>query len=385
MESNPFAHAINIPPSIGIEDLNAMLRHMVELGGSDLFLMGGSQAWIQLNSRMVRITRRELSDQEIFQVLMHNDIYGANAPSRLGGKDPINTSHEFVVKDGAERTRYRFRVNAVGCLRRGRQSVTMTLRTIPTVPPTAAALGIEADILRVARGADQGLILVTGATGNGKSTLLGSLIRDQLEAVDGNRNVVTIEAPIEFVYDDVEKASSFITQMEVDKHINDFHEGVKNAMRMAPTTILIGEARDYETVSSALEASVTGHVVYSTVHTNSVPETFQRLVGVYPESLQLQARLDILQALKMVITQRLIPTVDGKRTAIREYLVLDQAIKDRLAAASNLTRESFAILREFGRPMAEDAREKFAAGVISQETLDRQLLNYDAGGDHGAS
>jgi defect-in-organelle-trafficking protein DotB len=374
---DPFEHCLDLPPRIGVEDVNRMLQYMTDAGGSDLFLMGNSQVFMSLHGEKIRLSKRELSDDEVVRVLKEDGIYGANAPSRLGSGKPIDTAHEFIVKAGGERKRYRYRVNAIGCQRNGRQSLTVTLRSIPTTPPRTQDISLEEEILDVCRKADQGLILVTGATGNGKSTTLAAILRDQVERAGANRNLVTIESPIEFVYDDIEKPDSFVTQLQVGRNIGSFHDGVVNAMRMAPTTILIGEARDYETVVSAVEASVTGHVAFSTVHTNSVPETLQRLVGLYPEALQTQARLDITQALRMVCTQRLVPTLDGRRTAIKEYLVFTQEVKDMLYKAENLTAATFEALRRHGRPMVEDAKEKYEAGIIAETVYERQVMNYE--------
>ncbi|MBP4081419.1 ATPase, T2SS/T4P/T4SS family [Aeromonas sp. MrichA-1] len=371
---------VSIPTRIDESVLNQLLLHMEHIGGSDLFLMGGSPVWVSRYGKKVQITRRALTDKEALSVLQ--SIYGDNAPAKLGTASPIDTSHEFKEEisngtDNVEVLRHRFRVNGVSCLRNGRQSVTITLRTIPTTPPTVSAIKVEEAILSSCRNSDQGLILVVGATGNGKSTLLASILRDQLEDEHGHRNLVTIEAPIEFVYDDIHKPNSFITQLEVGRHIETFHSGVVNSLRMAPTTILIGEARDYETVSAAVEASVTGHVVFSTVHANSVAETFQRLVSVFPKEMQNQAKYDIVQALKMVVAQRLIPTVDGRRTAIREYLVMNQAIKSALVQSSNLANAAFEMVELHGRSMMRDVEEKYQSGIISKEVYERQRVNYE--------
>jgi defect-in-organelle-trafficking protein DotB len=371
---------VSIPTRIDESVLNQLLLHMENIGGSDLFLMGGSPVWVSRYGKKVQITKRALTDKEALSVLQ--SIYGDNAPAKLGTACPIDTSHEFKEEisngtDNVEVLRHRFRVNGVSCLRNGRQSITITLRTIPTTPPTVSAIKVEEAILGSCRNSDQGLILVVGATGNGKSTLLASILRDQLEDEHGHRNLVTIEAPIEFVYDDIYKPNSFITQLEVGRHIETFHSGVVNSLRMAPTTILIGEARDYETVSAAVEASVTGHVVFSTVHANSVAETFQRLVSVFPKEMQNQAKYDIVQALKMVVAQRLIPTVDGRRTAIREYLVMNQAIKSALVQSSNLANAAFEMVELYGRSMMRDVEEKYQNGIISKEVYERQRANYE--------
>ncbi len=364
----------DFPPRVsGKEDLNMLLQKMVNQGGSDIFIMSGMEVWMSIFGRKRRLTRRRLGHSEVMAMLV--DIYGANAQAQMGRVEPIDTSYEFKP-DRA--TRYRFRVNAVGSTRDGGDAVTITLRSIPTTPPSAQDLGIEQDIIHTCDITDQGMILVVGATGNGKSTVLASILRDQMEKSQGNRNFVTIEAPVEFVYDAVEKPTSFTTQIEVGRHIKSFSDGVVNALRMAPNVILIGESRDYETVSSAVEASKTGHTVYSTVHSNNVAETLRRLVAVYPEDLQGFAQFDIVDSMTMIIAQRLVPSVDGKRVALREYLKFDTRVKDVLRKAPNLTLAAYDMVNRYGRSMVSDAEDKFKEGRISLEVIDRIKANYDA-------
>lgn len=375
---------LKTPPRVdNIDFVNKMLEHMADINGSDLFIMGSSEVFCSRYGRKVRITDRKLTEGEAKNVI--SAIYNSNAMSFLGAGQPIDCSHEFYVekKMGGDemsfsRKRYRFRVNAVNCLREGRISLTTTIRSIPTDPPRWDVLGVEKDIIDVSRNLDQGLVLVVGATGNGKSTLLAAILRDRIEDPEGNVNLVTIEKPIEFVYDSIPKPSSFITQLQVGQHIHSFHEGVVNALRMAPNIILVGETRDLETTQASLEASMTGHGVYSTVHANNVVETFQRLVYVFPQELQTQAKVDILQPMRMIVAQRLVPTVDGKRTAIREYMVFDQQHKDRMLASKNFIAESFKLVSDHGRPMIVDAQEKYADGIISEATFKRIQANYAA-------
>jgi defect-in-organelle-trafficking protein DotB len=374
-------YIMSIPPRAdSIDVVNAMLEHMVNIRGSDLFLMGSSEVWCSRYGRKVKITNRRLSDNEVKNLI--SVIYNQNAPSMLGAGQPIDTSHEFYreVSEGFnhDRLRFRFRVNAVGCLRGGRKSITVTLRSIPSNPPHWETLGIEPTIMQTSRNLDQGLILVVGATGNGKSTLLASILRDRIEGPESHTNLVTIEKPIEFVYDEVDKPSSFCTQLQVGTDIDSFHGGVVNALRMAPNVILVGETRDLETTQASLEASMTGHGVFSTVHANNVPETFQRLVYVYPEAMQNQAKIDILQPMKMIVAQRLIPTVDGGRTAIREFMVFDQKHKEIMLESGNFAAAAFKMVHEDGRPMIEDAQDKYRDGIISEETFRRIQANYSA-------
>jgi defect-in-organelle-trafficking protein DotB len=190
--------------------------------------------------------------------------------------------------------------------------------------------------------------------------------------------MVTIEAPIEFVYDEIKMDNAFITQMQVGSDVESFAAGVRNSLRMAPKVILVGESRDLETVQGSLEASMTGHGVYSTVHANDVPQTFQRLVYVFPEEMQQQAKMDVLQPMRMIVAQRLIPTVDGGRTAIRELMVFDQQDKDMLMSASNMASAAFKLVNSKGKPMIVDAEQKYKDGIISEEWFKRIKLNYDS-------
>ena len=371
----------DIPPRAdNINVVNQLLEHMVNIGGSDLFLLGSGEVWVSRYGRKVKITNRRLSDSEVKNLI--SVIYNQNAPSMLGAGQPIDTSHEFYRETGDgfnhDRQRFRFRVNAIGCLRGGRKSLTITMRSIPSEPPHWQKLGIEPLIMETSRNLDQGLILVVGATGNGKSTLLASILRDRIETVDSHTNLVTIEKPIEFVYDDIDKPTSFVTQMQVGTDVGSFHDGVVNSLRMAPNVILVGETRDLETTQASLEASMTGHGVFSTVHANNVPETFQRLVYVFPEDMQNQAKIDILQPMKMIVAQRLIPTVDGGRTAIREYMVFEQKHKEMMLENGNFAATAFKMVHNEGRPMIEDATEKYRDGIISEQWYNRIKANYAA-------
>lgn len=376
-QDDKYKCCVNIPPRLsGVEGLNTLLERMAELGGSDMFLMGGSQVWLSLFGKKVLLTRRNLSEKEVMGLLQA--FYGVNAPAKLGSGEPIDTAYEFIKINNGRKERLRFRVNAISCLRGGRNSLTITMREIPTTPKSVNELGVESGIVDTCREAVQGLILVVGATGSGKSTLLSSILRDQLEDPDGHRNLVTVESPIEFVYDDIEKPTAFVTQLEVGKHVDSFNMGVVNSLRMAPTTILVGEARDYETVCCAVEASVTGHVVFSTVHANSVAETFQRMVAVYPEDMQSQAKYDLVQAIKLVVAQRLLVTLDGKRTAIREYMILDQNIKNQMATAGNIGVKAFEMVNKYGRPMIKDIQQKYEEGIISEAVYKTAMANYSS-------
>ena len=304
------------------------------------------------------MTRRRLSNTEVGEVL--NAMYGPNATTLImSGKD-IDT--HFEIRPNRS-DRYRFRINGTGCQVEGHDGIQITARTIPTDPPKLADMKLPQSILD-AIAPEQGVVYVTGATGSGKSTLLAAIIRDITEAAESNRKVLTYEAPIEFVYDSVEKISSVVSQSEIPRHLPSFAAGVRNALRRKPRLILVGEARDPETIAAVMEAAMTGHPVYTTLHSNGVAETMRRLVITFPPEERQGRTIDIIETVRLVISQRLVPTVDGKRVALREYLVFDEKIRDILLDTDilNITNVVRKLVREHGLTMESDAHEKFKAG-----------------------
>jgi twitching motility protein PilT len=173
-----------------------------------------------------------------------------------------------------------------------------------------------------------GLVLVTGQTGSGKSTSLAAMV-DKINRERGE-NIITIEDPIEFVH---KNKNSIITQREVGRDTNSFATALKGALRQDPDIILLGELRDYETVSMALTAAETGHLVFGTLHTSGAPETINRIIDVFPAEEQAQARSQLSQSLRLVMTQQLLKRQGGGRIGAFEVMVC-------VPAVANLIRES---------------------------------------------
>jgi len=372
---------VNIPTNPGNrETLEMLLWKMIELSGSDIFIMGNSPVYCRVGPQMIQLTQRKLTDQNVFEIA--NVIYGEQARVKLGAGKLIDTSYDIKnrVEDpnGSRTDLYRWRVNMVSCNRNSRLSATITMRSIPGTPPRSSDFDIPQEIKDVIMNTDQGMGLVVGPTGSGKTTLMAACLSDKLLEPESYRNLVTIEQPIEFVYDRLDLRDSFVTQMEVGRHIDSFTDGIENAMRMAPTDILLGESRSFETITAAIQGALTGHFLLSTLHANSVPETFQRIKSMFPESLQHTAIPETVQALKLCATQRLLPKIGGGRIAVREYLVLDQDVKNRLTRSANPTMEAFSLLEEFGQPMIADIEAKHQQGLISKEEFERQSYNYKA-------
>lgn len=344
--------------------MDKMLEHAESLHASDITIQTGYPIFAEVYGRLLRLTNRSLSNTETGDLI--NSIYGPNATTQLlSGKD-IDTHYEFRPNRGV---RYRYRVNGTSCMVEGHDAIQITLRTIPTTPPKLETMGLPPNILE-ALSPQEGIVFITGATGSGKSTLLASIIRELIETADSNRKVLTYEAPIEFVFDEIETISSVVSQSEIPRHIPSFADGVRNALRRKPRLIMVGECRDSETISAALEAALTGHPVYTTLHTSGVAETMRRLVTSFAGEERLGRTIDILETIRLCIWQKLVPTVDGKRVALREYLVFDEEVRDILLESdpNEVTSTTRKMVRQRGQLMTVDARLKFEQGIISERT-----------------
>jgi twitching motility protein PilT len=211
---------------------------------------------------------------------------------------------------------------------RQRGTVAVSMRLIPAQIPTPESLGVPASVISLAQ-ESRGLILVTGATGSGKSTTLASLVGliNQMRAL----HILTIEDPIEFVHED---RMAVVTQREVGFDTLEYANGLRSALRQDPDVILIGEMRDMETIETALIAAETGHLVLSTLHTLDAPETINRIIAVFPPHQQNQVRHQLSRVLKAAVSQRLLPRSDGRgRVLACEVLIATALVRDCIADA----------------------------------------------------
>jgi defect-in-organelle-trafficking protein DotB len=350
------------PIRLSPESLNEILIHSVKHGASDITLQTNEPIIAEIYGRLKKITRRRLSNTEVGEVI--NEMYGPNGTTQIMSGRDVDTHYEIRP---SRSERYRFRINATGCQVEGHDGIQITARTIPSDPPKLETMMLP-QILIDAIEPEQGVVYITGATGSGKSTLLSAIIRNIVENPESHRKILTYEAPIEFVYDNVEKVSSVVSQSEIPRHLPSFAAGVRNALRRKPRLILVGEARDAETIGSVMEAAMTGHPVYTTLHSNGVAETMRRLVMTFPADERQGRTIDIIETIRVVISQRLIPTIDGKRVALREYLIFDEKVRDALLEAdpTEITAAVRNMVRQKGKTMAADAKEKFDAGIISE-------------------
>lgn len=232
-------------------------------------------------------------------------------------KEENDLDFAFVIKDT------RFRASAFGTI----SGPGLTLRVIVSEAPNIDNLGLPKAVHDSLELRD-GLVLVTGATGSGKSTSLAAMI-DKINRTRAE-NIITVEDPIEFTHKNLK---SIISQREVGKDTNSFKSALKGALRQDPDIILMGELRDYETISMALTAAETGHLVFGTLHTNGAPETINRLVDAFPPEEQNKAQAQLSLSLRLVMTQQLLQRKGGGRIGAFEVLINTPAI-------ANLIREN---------------------------------------------
>lgn len=356
----------NEPAWFGARNVEDFFHWASKTGASDITITTNDRIVLEIYGKNYRVTSRRLTNQEVQEIAV--SMYrGEGAKAILSGNSDMD--FPFQIRPSRDEV-FRYRVNATPIYTDGARGIQITARTIPDMPPELKTLGLEEEIYQN-MAPKQGMIVVTGGTGSGKSTLLASIIRHLLEQPDGHRKFLTYESPIEYVYDGVEKPSSLIAQTDVPGHLPTFAAGTRNALRRKPAVILVGEARDAETIGEAVTASMTGHTLYSTVHSNGFADTIRRMVNVFPESEKNGRAVDIVSSLRMVISQRLVPSTDGKRVALREYVVFNDEIVDFILSAGldNLTTSCREVLRRFGKSFAQDARIKHKEGRISDRIL----------------
>jgi twitching motility protein PilT len=296
-------------------DLHRALAKLMEMNGSDLHLKVPSQPLCRVDGDLVPIPGVEPLAAEDTEA----------AIKMMLGTDSVKYT-EFQA-DGEVDLAYavaglaRFRVNAF----RQRGSVSIVLRAIPYGIKTIEELDLPPVIRELAE-EERGIVLLTGTTGSGKSTTLAAMI-DHINSTKA-RHVVTIEDPIEFLHVD---KRSVINQREIGMDTKDFKAALRRVLRQDPDVILIGEMRDEETVQTALSAAETGHLVFSTVHTVDASETINRLIEFFPPHMHNQVRAMIAGTLKGAVSQRLVPTSDGRgRVATCEVLRMTGRVKDMI-------------------------------------------------------
>jgi twitching motility protein PilT len=322
-------------------DFSEVLRRMVEARASDVHITAGVPPAIR--------EKGKIAHMEGFPVLSSQDtreiVYGIlNEDQRKRFENNKQLDFAYAIPNVA-----RFRVNCF--FQRG--SISAAFRLVPQEIPNLDSLGVP-QVLRELTQKPRGFVLVTGPTGSGKSTTLAAM----LDVINTERpdHILTIEDPIEFLHD---HKKSIVNQREVGSDAPDFALGLRAALREDPDDILVGEMRDLETMATALTAAETGHLVFATLHTQSTSQTVDRIIDVFPPQQQGQVRSQLSIALQGIVTQQLLPTLDGMgRIVACEVLVPTPAVRNLIREGK--THQIYAALQ--------------TSGAVGMQTMDADLV-----------
>ncbi len=346
-------------------DLDYLLTWATEIKASDIIFQPGEPPVVVYRDETVRVMKRLLSTDEVNDILVI--VTSPDAPARLKGANDIPFSWQ-VKQDRLSTLRYRGQATAIQSPSGMDSAVEVVFRTMPAAPPTVDEIGLPPEIVDAALAKD-GLMLVTGPTGSGKTTTLAAILRKGLETKPGRR-LICYEHPVEFDYYSVENRQGTVAQSQVGEHVHSFQHGVTIALRRKPARILFGEIRDVETIEGAFVAAQTGHAVYGTLHTNSVPAAVPRMVNEFPAASRWAMARNIIDSSRLIMHQRLTKSSSGSLLALREYLIFTEAVRARILSAGELgyVGEMAAILRENRTRLIDDVKDKHDAGLLSEQS-----------------
>jgi twitching motility protein PilT len=331
--------------------IDDLLRMATERWASDLHLSEGLPPMTRVDGRLVKMEYDPLPSAEIqrlvYEVLSNPQI------------QQFETTHELDFSYGLQGVgRFRFNVY------RQRNCISAAMRAIPTRIPTIEELRLPSTLRDLVR-RPSGLILVTGATGAGKSTTLAAL----LHAINQERecHILTIEDPIEYVHT---HARAMINQREIGADTDSFHNALRAVLREDPDVILVGELRDLETIAAAVTLAETGHLVLGTLHTRNAPQTIDRLVDVFPPNQQDQIKVQLANCLEAVLAQQLLPRNGGGRIAAMEIMIATSGVRNLIREGKS---EQLSSLVETGAQQGMQTMDRTLVDLFRQGTISRDV------------
>jgi twitching motility protein PilT len=341
-------------------DMHELLRYTIEKHASDLHITTGSPVMVRVHGSIRKIDKNNLS---------HEDV--RNLVGQILKEDQLAVLEESHELDFALHLPDigRFRVNVF----HQRKGVAAVFRIIPQKILSLETLGLP-DTIKSLIGLDYGLILVTGPTGSGKSTTLAAMIDYINSTKEGH--IITIEDPIEFIH---HTKNCAVNQREIGSSTHSFANALRSALREDPDYVLVGEMRDLETISLALTAAETGHLVFGTLHTSSAAKTITRVIDVFPADEQDRIRVQLSESLQGIIAQRLYPRKDKPgRVAAYEILIATQAIRNLVREKKIFQIESvIQTSKQMGMQNMEQSKRKLVAdGIISADWLHERMTLY---------
>lgn len=343
-------------------DINDVLSYAVETGASDVHLTVGLKPIIRHNGQLKELEKEavltaEMIDNVAEYLIKDNDTY----LNKLHNEKHLDLAYSIAGMG-------RFRVNIY--TQRGSRAV--AIRIVSSTIPKVDELGLPESVASLAEYSN-GLVLITGPTGSGKSTTLAAVI-DKINR-ERSLHVITLEDPIEFTH---RHMKSIVNQREIGSDAEGFASALKSTLRQDPDVILVGEMRDLDTISIALTAAETGHLVFGTLHTINAPQTIERIIDVFPAEQQRQIRTQLSNTLQAVIAQQLL-SVEGKTTRVPAAEVLFASPAVRNLIREGKTHQIISTIQTSGKlgmqTMDSSLRMLFQKGLISEEELQRRSHN----------
>ena len=344
-----------------IMDLFSILKSATERNASDIFIVGGAPLSYKANGTISRLDEQFLSIQDT-EMLVREIFVMAGMPLENDELPQRETDFSFSVSGMG-----RFRAN----IYKQRGSYAAVLRFVPFELPDAEKLGIPPQVMEFSK-CKGGIVLITGAASNGKSTTLSCII-NRINSTQ-NGHIITIEDPIEFLH---KHNKSIISQREINLDTNSYLDALRAALRQSPDVILLGEMRDYETISVAMTAAETGQLVLSTLHTLGAASTIDRIIDVFPINQQRQIRIQLSMTLKGVVSQQLLPSVDGTLVPAFEIMSMNSAIRTMIREEK--THQIDTILQSSPGMQTMDSciLDMFRRGVITADTAIEYAYNSE--------
>jgi len=346
---------------ISLNQIHQLLIHAVKSNASDIHLSNGYPPIVRINGKLQPIKGRQLTKQDLEDIIVQ--ILNDYQMDRF--KKDLELDFGYSIDDVAH-----FRVNVFSKL----GGYALAFRIIPGKIRSIEELGLPKGIAMLAR-EREGLILVTGPTGHGKSTTLAAMI--DMMNTERNEHIITIEDPIEYTHT---PKNCLIQQRELGQHTNTFSMALRSALREDPDVILVGEMRDLETISLALTAAETGHLVLSTLHTRTAPDTINRIIDVFPAEQQKQILAQISSSLLGIVSQRLLINASGTgRVAAAEVMIANSAIRNLIRERK--VHQIRSIMQSSTTPNMQTLDEHLITllqkGKISRETARKYAIEIE--------
>ena len=341
----------------------------VQKGASDLHLVVGKPPLLRINGELVAVEGSSALTADVARELVFSLCTETEKERFINDKE-LDIAHQ--IPSGK-----RFRIN----LHWEKRNVAMAARTIPSEIPTMDSLNLPQIVQKMTE-YPHGLVLVTGPTGSGKSTTLAAMV-DKINATEPV-NIITLEDPIEFLF---ESKKGVVRQRQLGQDFISYNEGLKHILRQDPDVVMVGEMRDMDTIATTLTIAETGHLAFATLHTYSAAQTIDRIIDAFPPNQQNQVRAQLALTLRGVISQQLLPKIDGGRVAAREILVNNSAVanlirENKIPQIKNVLQTSAS---EGMTTLSQDLTRLIKSKQVSREVAEQYVIGTDKLDDEAPS